>query len=213
MWKSFFNTWIGPEAGKRLGPISSRKAALLALLCVLSGYGMSGCGYGAYVAGGVVNGFEGNVVDHSFEFNVDTDSPGIELLDYEYSRRKPSKEAYLKIGGNHVAQSEGITGGFPRGNFVYMKWRVRATDEVFEDRVDLRQRLPSDIRHQRIYCVIDGNQLYVLLIDLRKYREKVTTEELKMSEADATTPVKHVLTQYILYRVKKAYPDPISILR
>lgn len=191
----------------------NRKSALIALLGTFSGYGLIGCGYGAYAVADVVNDLKGNTVDHSFEFNVDTDSPGIEVLDYEYSTRKPSKAAYLKIGGNHVAQSEGITGGFPRGDFVYMKWRVRATDEVFEDRVDLRQRLPSDIRHQRIYCVIDGNQLYVLLIDLRKYREKVTTEELKMSEADATSPVKHVLTQYILYRVKKAYPDPISILR
>lgn len=191
----------------------NRKSALIALLGTFSGYGLIGCGYGAYVVAGVVNDLKGNAVDHSFEFNVDTDSPGIEVLDYEYSTRKPSKEAYLKIGGNHVAQSEGITGGFPRGDFVYMKWRVRATDEVFEDRVDLRQRLPPDIRRRRIYCVIEERQMYVLLIDLEKYRERVTTEELKSAEADANTPVKRVLTNYILYRVKKVYPDPIATLR
>jgi hypothetical protein len=213
MWKSFFNTWIGPEAGKRLGPISSRKAALLALLCVLSGYGMSGCGYGAYVAGGVVNGFEGNVVDHSFEFNVDTDSPGIELLDYEYSTRKPTRDQLLGEGGNSVKQTLGTTGFFPRGDFVNMKWRIRVTGDVFEDRVDLRQWLPTEIRGQRIYCVIDRKQLYVLLMPLDYFREKVTTEELEFAKAQATTPLKKVLVKKILYHVKQIYPDPIAQLQ
>ncbi len=191
----------------------NRKSTWLVLLSLLLGCGLIGCGYGTYAVAGFMNDLKGNTVDHSFEFNAHTDSPGIEVLDYEYSTRKPDKDQLLGLNNNSVPQGSSITGGFPRGDFVYMKWRIRATGEVFEDRVDLRQRLPSDIRNQRIYCVIDGGRLSLLLIDLKKYRERVTSDELKKSEADANTPVKHVLTKYILYRVKQIYPDPITQLR
>ena len=191
----------------------NRKSTWVVLLSLLLRCGLIGCGYATYAVAGFMNDLKGNTVDHSFEFNAHTDSPGIEVLDYEYSSRKPSKEAYLEVEGNHVAQAEGITGGFPRGDFVYMKWRIRATGEVFEDRVDLRQRVPSDICNQRIYCVIDGKQLYVLMMPFDYYREKVSKEELVLARADATTPLKRVLLRTILHRVKQIYPDPITQLR
>lgn len=190
-----------------------RKTFLTIFVGLVCGCILIGCGYGTYAVAGIVNDLKGNTVTHGFEFNAKWDSPEIEVLDYEYSTRKPSKEAYAGIGGNGIAQQTGISGGFPRGDFVYMKWRVRSTGEVFEDRVDLRSRIPGSIKDKKIYCVIDGGQLYILLIDFWKYKERVTTDELNTSRAEANTPLKKVLSSYILYHAKQIYPDPISQLQ
>ncbi len=185
-----------------------RKAWLTILLAVVCGCILSGCGYGAYAVAGIAHNLKGNTVNHGFEFDAISDSPGVEIMDYEYSTRKPSKEAYARIGGNGIAQQTGISGGFPRGDFVYMKWRVRSTGEIFEDRVDLRSRIPGNIKEKTIYCVIEGGQLYVLLIDFWKYKDRVTTEELTKARAGATTPLKKVLNSHILYHVEQVYPEP-----
>lgn len=51
-----------------------------------------------------------------------------------------------------------------RGDFLYVKWRNERTGQVYEDTVDLRQRLPADIAKHRIHFIIKGPQLYVYLI-------------------------------------------------
>ncbi len=155
----------------------------------------------------------GKVVNHGFEFDVASDSPDIEVLNYEYSNKKPRRDQLLGIGGNRVAQQTGISGGFPVGDFIYMKWRVRSTGGIFEDRVDLRGRLPRDITDHKIYCVIDGKKLYVLLIDAEA-RKKISKEELDKYNSAATNPLGVVL-QYTLSRksVTQIYPDPITQLR
>jgi len=155
----------------------------------------------------------GKVVNHGFEFDIRKDSPGIDLLDYEYSTRKPSKEAYLGIGGSSIAQWNGIYGGFPVGNFIYMKWRVRSSGEIFEDRVDLRGRLPRDITDHKIYCVIEGEQLYVFIVS-SETRKKIDREELKKYEKLSNQPLERMLSKTLTYKnVTKIYPDPITQLR
>lgn len=186
----------------------NRKTLLTILLGLVCGCMLIGCGYGTYAVAGIVNDLKGNTVTHGFEFNAHTDSPDIEILNYEYSTRKPDRDQLLGVGGNRVPQGSHISGGFPRGDFVYMKWRVRSTGQVFEDRVDLRTRITGSIKDKKIYCVIDGGQLYILLIPFDYFRQKVTSEELKRSQAEATTPVKRVLNSRILYRVQQIYPDP-----
>lgn len=191
----------------------NRTPFLTILASLVCGCALIGCGYGTYAVAGIVNDLKGNTVTHGFEFNAHTDSPDIEILNYEYSTRKPDRDQLLGVGGNRVPQGSHISGGLPRGDFVYMKWRVRSTGEVFEDRVDLRSRIPGSIKDKKIYCVIEGGQLYVLLIDFWKYRERVTTEELNRSRTEANTPLKIVLSSYILYHAKQIYPDPISQLQ
>jgi len=191
----------------------NRKTLLTILLGLVCGCMLIGCGYGTYAVAGIMNDLKGNTVTHGFEFNAKWDSPDIEVLDYEYSTRKPSKEAYAGIGGNGIAQQTGISGGFPRGDFVYMKWRVRSRGDVFEDRVDLRSRILGSIKDKTIYCVIDGGQLYILLIPFDYFRQKVSTEELNRARAEATTPLKRVLKMHILHHFQKIYPDPITQLR
>lgn len=191
----------------------NRTTLMTLLLGLICGLVLIGCGYGTYAVAGIVNDLKGNTVTHGFEFNAHTDSPDIEILNYEYSTRKPHRDDLLGVGGNRVTQASHISGGFPRGDFVYMKWRVRSTGEVFEDRVDLRSRIPGSIKDKKIYCVIDGGQLYILLIDFWEYKKRVTTEELNKSRAEATTPLKRVLSSNILHHVQQIYPYPISQLQ
>jgi len=51
-----------------------------------------------------------------------------------------------------------------RGDFLYVKWRIKSTGQVYEDTVDLRRRLPADITDHRIHFIVKGPQLYVYLI-------------------------------------------------
>ena len=50
------------------------------------------------------------------------------------------------------------------GDFLYVKWRIKDTGLVYEETVDLRQRLPRNIKDHTVYFDIKGAQLYVYLI-------------------------------------------------
>ena len=53
----------------------------------------------------------------------------------------------------------------PLGDTLYVKWRTRSTNEVFEDLVNLKPLLPADMNRQRIYFVVQGKQLFVYRIE------------------------------------------------
>ena len=107
-----------------------------------------------------------SLVDHAFSFNAPRESPDVEVLDYRYGDSKQptarNPESLLKQGRS--LQSAGIHGEMLRGDFLYVKWRLRDTGQVYEDEVDLRHRLPADITNHRIHFLIKGPQLYVYLI-------------------------------------------------
>jgi hypothetical protein len=106
------------------------------------------------------------IVDHAFGFNAVQDSPGVEILDYRYGDSKQptaSNPEHLRKEGRSL-QGTSIQGRMLRGDFLYVKWRIRSTGQVYEDTVDLRNRLPADIAHDTVYFIVKGPQLYVYLI-------------------------------------------------
>jgi len=46
-------------------------------------------------------------------------------------------------------------------DFLYVKWRDKTTDRVYEDRVDLTKRLPpfEKMHGQTVYFLVENNQL------------------------------------------------------
>lgn len=99
-----------------------------------------------------------DLVNHTFEFDARSESPDIQILYYQYGNSK-------QPGANDdTRQYVGISGSMLRGDFLYVKWRIKATNEVLEDRVDLKDRLPRNIEKHRIHFVVKGRQLYVYLI-------------------------------------------------
>ncbi len=61
------------------------------------------------------------------------------------------------------------SGMMPRGEYLYVKWRVKATGEVYEDKVDLTHRLPADMTNYGLHFAIFGSQLYVYLFPPEKF--------------------------------------------
>ena len=109
---------------------------------------------------------------HSFSFSAISESPDIEVLDYQYG----SKSDYEREGGvglrpapyrlerGDIFTGVGITGTFPKGDYLYVKWRVKNTGQIYEDKVDLTTRLPKDINQHEIHFLIKGTQLFVFLL-------------------------------------------------
>lgn len=103
---------------------------------------------------------------HSFSFDTRHDSPDIEVIDYQYgsSRETATRPERERVAMGQTFPYGGTNGFIPRGEFLYVKWRVKGSEQVFEDKVDLASRLPADIEGLRIHFVIMGSQLYVYLI-------------------------------------------------
>lgn len=110
---------------------------------------------------------------HTFSFDTRQDSPDIEVLDYQYSnsRHEGVRANKDRIAMGDTFNGQGISGSILRGDFLYVKWRVKKPSTLlpeylgtYEDRVDLKSRLPADITNLEIHFVIRGVQLYVYLI-------------------------------------------------
>lgn len=110
------------------------------------------------------------VVNHAFGFNTPQDSPQYEVLAYKYGEGKvvstSSDTAIRDFGGSR--QGTNVNGPMPLGDRLYVKWRDKGTGQTYEDLVDLRPLLPRDMTNQRIYFVVDGPQLHVYLMNLKR---------------------------------------------
>jgi len=144
-----------------------------------------------------------NFPRHSFSFDTPHDSPDVEVLDYKYGRSgnvatRPEKKR-VEMGQTFASSS--ASGPIPRGDFLYVKWRLKNRMKMgeylgtYEDHVDLRNRLPADITGLRIHFVIDGSQLYIYLI----------SPGLKPASEPAG-PV----AQYSMQKQVKIYPDQLK---
>ncbi len=105
------------------------------------------------------------VVPHAFSFDTSQDGQDGEVLDYRYGDSKlpvRAPESYVKKG--QVFRQNSVNGPMLRGDSLYVKWRTRDSGKIYEDTVDLRKRLPADIREHRIHFQVKGGQLYVYLI-------------------------------------------------
>ena len=110
-------------------------------------------------------GIGADVVKHAFAFDLRKDAQNAAVRDYRYGDSKglvsPPRER-VKEGKEFYVTS--IGGPMLRGDYLYVKWRDKATGNIYEDRVDLRHRLPRDITGHTVYFMIQRDQLYVYLI-------------------------------------------------
>ena len=106
------------------------------------------------------------LVDHTFAFSAVRDSPGVTVLDYRYGSSDfpgtSNTEERRKQGRS--MQGTGTTGPMPPGEFLYVKWRINSTNDVYERTVDLRNRLPRDLDGKIVYFMISGSRLNVYVI-------------------------------------------------
>ena len=103
---------------------------------------------------------------HAFSFNGFSDKwdATIDLLEYSYGDQYRMVRRKLQPPDQRMGSSDGVAGTMPVGDFLYVKWRIKATGEVREDRVDLRPLLPASMEDFSLTFVIDDRQLYVYLV-------------------------------------------------
>ena len=128
------------------------RAAVMGLLVAL--LGVTGCAS------------QPKVADHSFGFDgwYDGWAEKVDLLAYNYGGKMRQLSDQVRPDQTGVGYQTGTHGVIPVGDFLYVKWRLRSTGEVFENTVDLKGKLPEDMTDHEITFVIDGGDLYVYLI-------------------------------------------------
>lgn len=106
------------------------------------------------------------LVDHTFEFDARVDSKDSEVLAFKYGAGgTPQRQSPFWNDQTDARQATGTSGLMPVGDTLYVKWRTRSTNEVFEDLVNLKPLLPADMSRQRIYFMVQGKQLFVYRIE------------------------------------------------
>jgi hypothetical protein len=112
-------------------------------------------------------------VSHAFSFDGFNDkwADKVDLLAYAYGDQYhmvrndvANPRSPVFAGLSKLPPGTGVNGPMPVGEFLRVKWRIQATGEVFEERVDLRDRLPKDMSDHELTFVIDGRQLYVYVV-------------------------------------------------
>lgn len=110
----------------------------------------------------------GDYIDHGFEFDALSDSPGIQILEYKYGDGSfvgTQNPQYLLKEGRPL-QRTNVWGQMRRPDSLYVKWRLAGEDRIIEDTVDLRTRLPRDFSGSKVYFRVHGAQLEVYLVSM-----------------------------------------------
>ena len=112
---------------------------------------------------------------HGLSYNQAVDMPQVDILDCLYGDGLGAHtQKEVDAGQARRGECGNMFGDMPVGDFLYVKWRDKATGKEYEDKVDLRKRLPSakEMYGTRVYFLIDENQLYVYLIPSRDWDSK-----------------------------------------
>jgi hypothetical protein len=123
-------------------------------LCLALLMGITACATGPRMA------------NHAFWFDGFSDkwANQVDLLEYSYGDQYRMVRDKVKPQQERVPPASLVSGTIPIGDFLYVKWRIKATGEVCEDRVDLRLLLPRDMNNTELTFVIDNKQLYIYLV-------------------------------------------------
>jgi hypothetical protein len=99
---------------------------------------------------------------HTFNFGSvgSPENSGVEILAYKYGDSK-TPGTYDE---GHALNWTNVSGKMPVGDYLHVKWRVLATDKIYEDKVDLKSRLPSNMEDKTIHFIVEGPKLSVYLI-------------------------------------------------
>ncbi len=137
------------------------------------------------------------LVDHSFGFDANSDSPDVEVLDFSYGESTAPGIRMPDWVKRDVGFSAGTStsGAMPVGSRLYVKWRVRSSGEVLEETVDLRDRLPLDMLRHKVYFVVQQRRIHVYLV----------SPERRPSGHPVVGPEK-----FQRYKVYAIYPTPTS---
>jgi len=140
--------------------------------------------------------------------SIDGKHPEVEVIDYQYGTDENietvANREMVRLGETFKRNNVTIT--MPEIKFLYVKWRILATGEVLEDRVELATRLPEEMDGLYLHFIMRDQQLYLFLID-RRWDSKPRNWEPRESK------YKSILGKIKIYeghRYTQLYPEPPS---
>ncbi|WPB56480.1 hypothetical protein [Xylophilus sp. GOD-11R] len=103
---------------------------------------------------------------HAFSFDgwFDKWADTVDLLEFAYGDKYAMVKRTVAQDGGNVGYSWNVNGSMPIGEFLFVKWRLKSTGELFQNKVDLRGSLPVNMTDHRVTFVIDGRELFVYLV-------------------------------------------------
>ena len=128
----------------------------------------------------------------------------MEVLEFQYGEKSELTEAISETNKS-LSRNDGNTFfsmlvTMPNPAFLYVKWRDMKTKQVFEDKVDLKSRLPSAINDYGIIFFLFVSKLFVYLVSPRdderppswpkgpiKYKEHLKQWEIYPNLADLSS--------------------------
>jgi hypothetical protein len=137
---------------KHFMAITIRRLAYILCLTLLAT--LAGCATGPKMA------------NHAFSFDGWNDkwADKVDLLEYSYGDQYRMVRDRVQPPRERLGPQALVDGWMPVGDFLYVKWRIKATGEICENKVDLKPLLPKDMTDYRVTFVIDDKQLYVYLV-------------------------------------------------
>jgi len=157
-----------------------------------------------------LSGCASDTVRHGFKFDARIDSPDIEILDYQYGDSKvhAARANPARVNEGLIPQNAAIYGDIRRPEFLYVKWRVKNTQNTHEDNVDLRSRLPSNIKDHGVYFIVEGAQLYVYLISPERLDPNPCPDRDKLLRLQQSSePDDRIYAHYCFRKITRIYPD------
>lgn len=115
---------------------------------------------------------------HSFSFDgwLDGWAQSTELLEFRYG---DSSHLVQRRSDSGLESRFDVWAEMPVAEFLYVRWRLKDAGAVIEERVDLRERLPQDMRDHEVTFVIDGKQLYVYVVTPVEIKQELLKPPLK----------------------------------
>ena len=92
---------------------------------------------------------------HAFSFDGWSDkwATQVDLLEYSYGDQYRMVKDKVRPEKERLGPRSNVNGPMPVGEFLYVKWRIKATGEVLENKVDLRNRLATNMfESQSDFC-------------------------------------------------------------
>ncbi len=113
---------------------------------------------------------EGRVVEHGFGFDVRRANPSVEILDYRYGDSSfPVRAPDWAVKEGKKFYFNNVYGAMRVADVLYVKWRIENSEKINEEFINLKSRMPADLKGQIVYFDINEAELSVYLIS-RKLR-------------------------------------------
>ncbi len=112
------------------------------------------------------------IVFHEIRFDSG-ESVDVDILDWQYGtntvenggqQQSGTRARASQVAAGKPFNSGGTSGNMPVGDFIYVKWRIKKTGEIREDKADLTKLLPRDMTFYTLHFMVKNTQLCIYLI-------------------------------------------------